>query len=171
MEPINHSDIGIETLPAMRVGRRRAISLDPENDASGFIRAWLEKRELVRSTTRTFGFDVDILAEDSQAGKRGYEIWATVPEGTPPGDGVTLETYQGGLYATLTLYKPFDDPFSQIPNGWKLLHRWVIGSERYQGGQHQWLEEKICHADGDDLKLYYPVIPKKVPSLVRLGQV
>ncbi len=164
MDLNHHSEIGIETLPTMFVGRYQMVSPSPEEDGGTFLMDWLEKRGLRTASMRKFGFDIDVTAADSQAGRRGYEHWATVPAGTQPGDGVTMQTYQGGLYATLTLYKPFDDPFYNIPNGWKILHEWVIGSEKYQGGQHQWMEEMLFHTDGNDLKLYYPVMAKKAPG-------
>ena len=168
MNPSDHSEVDIETLPPMIVGSYRAISPTPEHDSTNYILAWLAESNLKNNDTRIFGFDVEVTTEDSQAGKRGYEIWASVPAGTQASDGVKLEAFQGGLYATLTLHRPFEDAFRTIPSGWKRLHEWVIRSEQYQGAQHQWLEEKLDYEDGSDLKLYHPIVAKKkVNGLIR----
>ena len=164
MNPSDHSEVEIETLPPMIVGSYRAVSPTPEHDSINYILAWLEKSNLNNNDVRMFGFDVEVPTEDSQAGKRGYESWAVVPTGTQSNDGVKLEEFQGGLYATMTLYKPFEDAFTNIPNGWKMLHEWVIGSEQYQGAQHQWMEEKLDYEDGSDLKLYHPIVAKKTAN-------
>ena len=116
-------------------------------------------RQKIQVPVRDFGFDVDVTPEEQKAGFRGYEFWWTVPTAVQPSEGVTIRDFAGGLYACMTLYKPFSDPFARIPPGWKELHEWVIASDQYRSGSHQWLEELIAHPDGDDLKLYHPVMP------------
>jgi predicted transcriptional regulator YdeE len=78
--------------------------------------------------------------------------------GVQPSAGVTIRDFAGGLYAVKTLHNPFVDPFTYIPQGWKELHEWVIGSSQYRSGEHQWMEEIIPQAGGDDLKLYHPIV-------------
>lgn len=164
MTSFNHTEIRIETLPPMIVASCRTISATPETDSTLTLRNWLATTNLQAASIRTFGFDVEVPTADSQAGKRGYETWVTVPNGTQPSAGISMKAFPGGLYAAMTLLKPFDDPFETIPNGWKYLHEWVINSAQYQGGHHQWLEELLVHEDGDDLKLYHPVTAKIMPA-------
>jgi hypothetical protein len=152
------SEITVETLNPLHVAAFKGVSPTPEDDVSAFVQAWYNRQGLP-GRMHNFGFDVPVSKDEEQAGKRGYQIWAVVPEGTQPSEGVAIQDYKGGLYATLTLEKPFTDPFKFIPAGWKTLHEWVITGSAYRGHEHQWLEELIPHEDGDDLKLYYPVSP------------
>jgi hypothetical protein len=117
---------------------------------------WIARQHL-DEITRDFGFDIDVTSDQRNEGMRGYEFWRKVPEHVQPSGGITIKDFNGGLYAVMTLEKPFIDPFATIPSGWKALHEWVITHPTYRGGNHQWLEEKINHPDGDDLKLYYPL--------------
>jgi DNA gyrase inhibitor GyrI len=153
----NYSEIKIETLPLMTVGGYAAISVEPEGESTRFVQAWVAKKNLLDASVRIFGFDVEVPSEASQEGKRGYETWMTVPAGTASSDGVVVKEFPGGLYATMTLFKPFDKPFETIPSGWHFLHDWVIHHEQYQGGHHQWLEELLTTSEGNDLKLYHPI--------------
>jgi hypothetical protein len=150
--------IRIESLDAMRVACYRAASPTPEEDGSRYIDEWVA-RQPVNGPVRRFGFDVDVTPEEHQAGWRGYEVWRNVGAQVQPGEGVTIKDFAGGLYAVMTLDKPFGDPFSIIPAGWKYLHEWVIASSKYQSGSHQWMEELLARKDGEDLKLYHPVAP------------
>jgi hypothetical protein len=164
MKAINNSEITIEELPPMTVGCYRAISATPEHDCSQYMQEWLERNPIQASSLRRFGFDVEVLPAESSLGKRGYETWLEIPTGVQPANGLTIRSFTGGLYAVMTLFKPFDKPFERIPNGWKFLHEWVLMSEAYQGGNHQWLEELLAHEDGDDLKLYHPVTARRLPG-------
>ena len=100
------------------------------------------RQQVTGGPGRRFGFDVDVTPEQQKDGLRGYEVWLTVPPGVQPSAGVTICDFAGGLYAVQTLYDPFVDPFARIPAGWKALHEWVIGSNQYRSGEHQWLEER-----------------------------
>jgi DNA gyrase inhibitor GyrI len=150
------STIGMETLDPLHVACYRAASPTPEDDASRYLEDWIARQNL-SLPARHFGFDVDVTGRQRQAGYRGYEVWVTVPTDVPPSAGVTIRDFQGGLYAVMTIYTPFDDPFARIPSGWKRLHEWVIQSNRCRGAGHQWLEELITGEGGNDLRLYHPI--------------
>jgi DNA gyrase inhibitor GyrI len=151
-------NVTIESLAPMRVASYRSFSPYPEMDGAKFMAQWVAERNL-SEPTRDFGFDIDVTPEQRKAGLRGYEFWRTVPAMVQPSGGVTIKEFEGGLYAVVTLEKASLDPFAIIPPGWKALHEWVITHPSYRGGNQQWLEEKISHPDGDDLKLYYPLAP------------
>lgn len=150
------SDVKIETMSPMRVACYQAASPAPEEDAGGFMKEWY-KRQNTGVPMRHFGFDVDVTPEEKKAGFRGYVVWVTVPAGVQPSEGVAIRDFAGGLYAVMTLYHPMVDPFARIPQGWKELHEWVIGSSQYQSGEHQWMEELVIREGSEDLILYHPV--------------
>ena len=149
--------VAVETLGAMRVACCQWVCKEPETEGRQALIAWLEQHEPAPQPRRHFGFDIDVKPEQAQQGLRGYEVWSTVGATVQPSNGVEVKTFSGGLYATALLVHPFDDPYGKIPAGWKALHEWVIASDRYRGGSHQWLEELIPGEGGDSLKLYYPV--------------
>ena len=153
------NEVRIETLGAMRVGCYRSVCQEPETEGGAMVDAWLERQTPLPQPVRHFGFDIDVSPEQAQAGLRGYEVWSTVGEGTPSSESVEVKDFPGGLYATALLVHPFDDPYGKIPQAWKALHEWVIASDQYRGGCHQWLEELIHDGEGNSLKLYYPVNP------------
>jgi len=157
MNDATHSDICIETLDPMRVACYRAISPSPEEDGSQYLDAWVA-RQRIEGQVRRFGFDTDVPPAQQKPGVRGYEVWRTVPADVQPSSGVTMKDFPGGLYAVMTLHRPFTDPSKFIPAGWKELHEWVIHSSRYRSASHQWLEELIAQEDGAHLRLYHPVM-------------
>lgn len=152
------SDVGIERLSPLWMACYRVASPTPEENTNRFMDDWYT-RQKVSAPRRRFGFDVDVTPEEKKAGFRGYEVWFNVPEGVQPSEGVTIRDFTGGLYAVMTLYHPMVDPFARIPQGWKELHEWVIGSSQYQSGEHQWMEELVARDGSDDLKLYHPITP------------
>lgn len=158
MSELHLSEITIETLPPMRVACYRAASPTPEADSAGYLSEWVAQQDLA-GPLRHFGFDVEVTPEQQAADFRGYEVWMTVPPEVQPAADVTVRDFEGGLYAVTTIDQPFVAPFELIPAAWKYLHEWVIASDRYQSGNHQWLEELISRPGGDDLKLYHPLMP------------
>lgn len=163
MDEQRYSDVQIQTLEPQHVACYRVVSPTPEDDVHRFMKDWLVRQNLGRPV-REFGFDVDVNPDQQKAGLRGYEVWKVVPASVQPSDGVTIRDFEGGLYAMMTIYKPFSDPFKWIPYGWKSLHQWVIESDRYRGAGHQWLEELIGEDHQADLALYHPVMPAEQPE-------
>jgi len=151
------SAIGSETLSPLRVACYRTVSPTPEEDGSHYMEDWIACQN-VSGPVRHFGFDVDVTAEQRKAGYRGYEVWVSVSTEVQPSADVTIRAFTGGLYAVMTIHRPFDDPCVAIPAGWKKLHEWVIRSDRCRGASHQWLEELIAADGSNDLKLYHPIV-------------
>lgn len=159
MTDLTTREVTIETLPPMRVACLRVVSATPEEDGGKRIEQWIAAQH-IPGEVRSFGFDTDVTPEEEKAGLRGYEMWRTVPENVQPSEGVTIQDFPGGLYATVTLERCFEDPFERIPGGWKELHQWVVQSAAYQSAGHQWLEEVVQMDYGPTLKLYHPVMSK-----------
>jgi DNA gyrase inhibitor GyrI len=165
-----YSDVSLRELPPMHVVSYCAISATPEEDAAKVMAEWTAE-QLLPSTLRSFGFDVEVTAEQQRAGLRGYELWIAVPPGTKPEDDMLERQFTGGLYAVMTIYDALDDPFAHIPAGWEYLHNWVTANPQYEPAEHQMLEEVIVVAGEDGaqhrhLVIYYPVaaIAVGVPS-------
>jgi len=154
------SEVSLVDLPPMRVACFRAVSRTPEDDAAKVLFQWAAGAGL-RETPRTFGFDVDVSAEQAEAGLRGYELWCVVPEGVVASGPVTIRDFPGGRFAAMTIHDPFSDPFRHIPAGWGALHEWVVAHGHEQPGATLCLEEVVAvsgaAAEGArDIVLYHP---------------
>lgn len=146
----------------MRVACFQAVSATPEDDAAQHARQWLTLRGLPAG--RRFGFDVPVSPEQRRRGLRGYEVWAVLPSDAPPSGGAPVRDFPGGLYAVMTIYDPFDNPFTVIPEGWKRLQAWVAGSAEYQPAGHQCLEEVVKEGRSRHLAIHYPVTAAWIAS-------
>ncbi len=158
----HYGEVRIQSLEPLRVACFRAAGLEPEHDAFGAAFAWLEKQGLsLAGGQRLFGFDVEVSPEQAQAGQRGYEVWASLPEALKSTPEVPVRDFSGGLYAVMKVSDPFTDPFAVIPTGWQRLAQWAEASPEYAIGAHQWLEEHIETAEGTYLDLYLPINVKR----------
>jgi hypothetical protein len=57
----------------------------------------------------------------------------------------------------MTVYDPFDDPFTHIPAGWMMLHEWVLVRGGDASGERLCLEELVERDGGRDLVLYHAI--------------
>jgi DNA gyrase inhibitor GyrI len=156
-----YSPIEITTLPPMHVACYRAVSASPEEDAGNTLREWAARQGVqYPGGARLFGFDAPIEGDVwEKDGKRCYEFWITVPPEIQPSEGVTIKDYSGGLYARMTIFQAFRDPFKNIPEGQMWLYNWAKDGPEYQVGPHQWLEE-VPVDSVEDLVLYCPIAPR-----------
>lgn len=165
------SEVRIVTLPPMQVACCRVVSATPEIDAWQRMQGWAEQHGLA-GAVRNFGFDTAASVEqqpgDPQpAGLRGYELWFVLEPPLEPAAAqaweddappeVRVRSFAGGLYAQMTIYDPFVDPFARIPAGWSRLHQWVADHRQYEAAEHQCLEEAVEEDGQRNLVLYYPV--------------
>jgi DNA gyrase inhibitor GyrI len=162
MNDPRYSEIHIEQLPPLHVVSCRAVSGTPEEDVTRQVAAWRTAKGLP-GTLRTFGFDVEVAPEQAAAGLRGYELWVAAPRDVELDEEMQVKEFRGGLYAVMTIFDAFDDPFASIPQGWGYLHEWVTNHAQYEGAEHQMLEEVVVEADAGDgalrrhLSIYYPL--------------
>ena len=158
----HYGEVRIQTLAPLRVACFRAISQEPEENAFAAAFAWLERQGLGRAAGRVFGFDVEVSPEQAQAGQRGYEVWASLPDAIQSTAEVPVKDFGGGLYAVMKVSDPFSDPWAVIPAGWQRLAEWADASPGYEmGTSGRWLEEHIETAEGTYLDLYLPVGVKR----------
>lgn len=152
--------VHIEALEPMRVARFRVIGKEPEHLSTGYMKRWLlDRRVRNPRAVRIFGFDVEVSAAEQKKGLRGYEVWATVPAGVRPGEGVRVRSVPGGLFAVLRVRDALVDPYARIPAGWKRLWEWVQQSREYRLSDGLCLEEHVQGRGSMHLDLFMPVQP------------
>lgn len=158
----------IEALEPMRVARFQAVGKEPEHVSTGYLKRWLmDRRVRDPRSVRIFGFDVEVSAADRKRGFRGYEVWATMPEGVRPGQGVRMRRVPGGLYAVLRVPDALVDPYARIPSGWQRLSEWVQGNRDYRLTEGLCLEEHVQGRGTLHLDLFVPVAPVVRPRPAR----
>ncbi len=162
----------IEALKPMRVARFRAVGKEPEHVATGYLKRWLMDRRVPNPrAVRIFGFDVDVSPAEKKKQFRGYEVWATVPGGVRPGQGVRIRDVPGGLYAVLRVTDALVDPYARIPAGWQRLSEWVQGNPSVHLTEGLCLEEHVQGRGTMHLDLFVPVArvtrPRSVPRRSR----
>jgi hypothetical protein len=150
------NEIYLETLPPMRVAAYRAISRTPEDDAMSVLTQWAAEAG-IRGAPRNFGFDVEVSEKQQAAGMRGYELWFEVPAHVWPSGPAAVHDFPGGRYAALRLDNPFDDPFRRIPEGWGVLHEWVVTQGSDDSAERLCLEELVERDGQRDLILFHPI--------------
>ncbi len=153
----HYGEVRIQSLEPLRVVSFRAASQEPEHDAFAAAFDWMDRQGLSLPGQRLFGFDVELSPEQAQAGQRGYEVWASLPEALQTSPEVPVREFDGGMYAVMKVSDPFTDPFAVIPTGWQRLAQWAEASQEYAIAGHQWLEEHIETAEGTYLDLYLPI--------------
>ena len=148
----------------MRVARFRAVGKEPEHMSTGYLKRWLMDRRVPNPRdVRIFGFDVEVSPEEQKRGFRGYEVWANVPAGVRPGEGVRIHRVPGGLYAVMRVPDALVDPYARIPAGWKRLGEWVHRSREYRLTEGLCLEEHVQGRGSMHLDLFVPVAPVPRP--------
>ena len=114
----------------------------------------------VPPNTRYFGF---IHPYPRNEHEFGYEAWAMVPNHSDSimeemnQSEIEIKDFDGGLYATAMATYGLDSNLDEV---WKSLHYWLAEHEKYQYGEHQWLEEhitKISVGGFHGFKLYLPI--------------
>ncbi|WP_099205411.1 helix-turn-helix domain-containing protein [Scatolibacter rhodanostii] len=110
--------------------------------------------------TRYFGFTCPFPFLDTEY---GYEAWAVLgnySESSPlflDEFGVEVKEFFGGLYAVA---EATYGESSDLDDAWKALHYWIDKNDKYDYGEHQWLEEHITkpYVGGfHSFKLFMPI--------------
>ena len=150
----------------MRVACFQAVGKEPEHVSLGYLKSWLLGQRLRDpAALRIFGFDVEVTPADRDRGYRGYEAWASVPDGVRPSGGVRIRRVLGGLYAVLRVPDALVDPYARIPTSWKRLATWVERSHNVRLTEGLCLEEENRRSGSIHLDLFLPVarIPRARP--------
>ena len=152
----HYSEIEIVTLPSFKVVRCQVVSQTPEDDSNKKVSEWIEKQKFTNWKPRWFGFDVPVADALQKKGMRGYESWATVPEGAKGSEDIEEFDFIGGRYAYLLISDPFTDAFQTIPAGWQKMVDW-LKTGPYTFDDRPCLEERVETATGPGLGIFLPI--------------
>lgn len=154
------SKVQIKELSNMKVASFRVISVNPEIDATLYVKEKFRKTTLNINNLRKFGVDIPVSEKEQEKGLRGYECWVCLPDDVNHIEGLFIKTIPIGNYAVLRIYYPKERPIDKISNGWIELHNWVKSSG-YKSALHnpnKYMLEEMIKIDGVSyLDLFYPV--------------
>lgn len=131
---MNEIDVRIIRLGPMRVACVNGFGAQPEFQAWEKIIAFARSNGIDLKTCRFFGYNNPSPAPGSP--NYGYDQWITVDSGVQPAGEVTVQTFEGGLYAVTRCR------LSEITAAWQRLVTWREDSP-YKQAHHQWLEEAL----------------------------
>ena len=113
--------------------------------------------------SRYFGFSNPLPSNGKEV---GYEAWSMIYDNgkQPTSDekDIVIKRFEGGLYAAVDVPEVSD---GDVMIYWKAIHKWILDSEEYTYGDHQYLEEylTIKNKGGFHGKIFYIPI-KKISS-------
>ena len=153
---MSQEEARIVRLEPMRMAGVYGFGAQPESIASSKLEAWAGPKGYLADPAhhRIFGFNNPSPSAGSP--NYGYEFWITVGPEAHEEEGVSVQTFAGGLYAVARV-RVEGDAYEVIPQGWKRLHRWCEETG-CRFGHHQWLEEHLS-GPGEPLTLdlYMPI--------------
>ncbi len=119
-------NVRIVLLPPFTVASNHVIGHDPEEIVDKPVDKFIRDTRLyeIKPDARYFGFNhpnPGILEE----GVHGYEVWVTIPDDMEVPEPLVKKTFEGGLYAALTIKFP---EFQY----WGELEKWVKNSTEYE---------------------------------------
>ncbi len=157
-----YSEVTIETVPALRLGRYVIVSPQPENDLFLYLNTWAEKSGLNRvvEKPRIIGWDFPFvsLEQQNRFGLRGYCGGYILPEGfEDKTHGVEIYTQPAAEYAKVTVREPFIDAFERIPGAYKKIIKYLAdrGFKEDAPGEIITCFEETRFADGVEMMDVY----------------
>ena len=158
------SEVEFIKFPKMKVAMHRIVSSNPEEDVMNYMDNWAKESgllDVVDFTPRKFGWDYPHLTEEQKLKNlRGYELCYTLPENfSPKIEGVDILYIEADEYAVIKITDPFTNAFETIPNGWKKLSEFVMGSE-YEPKHlnNRYVMEEVIEKDGIIyMYIYFPI--------------
>lgn len=115
-----HSNLRVETVPSFRYIKHTVISCNPEGDA--IDRIFQIAKENGVAHPRVIGWDFPHISQEqiNIYHMHGYEAAWILPEGLSPKDR-EIFSQQEHKYAAIHIERPFENPFTDIPNAYKTL--------------------------------------------------
>ena len=148
--------IKVVEIPQTKVVSFYALSMHPEEEAYKQAEEYGKPRGLYDNPLyyQVYGFDNPVRRHKDDT--HGREVWIAVPDDYDTGEGVTVKSFEGGLYAMVSI-----KGFIEMDAAWGYLIKWVKNSEEYESGKHQHLERHVDPSNGDDntmqLELLIPI--------------
>lgn len=125
MNPENHSyqHIRVEEVPSFKYYKYAVISENPEDDAKKHVMEYIKEHAL---PAYIIGWDFPYVSQEqiNVFHMHGYQAACVVEDETTihSKDFITQATAK---YVALTIVEPFNNPFSIIPNAYKMLFRYM----------------------------------------------
>ncbi len=145
-----YSNLRVEQVPGFRYVRYAVISPMPEEDALDRLRSVAQLHGITQP--RLIGWDFPCLSQEqiNVHHMHGYAAAWVLPEGITP-EGMELLEQPAHRYAAIHIERPFDNPFSTIPNAYRTLMDYM----RLNGLEHT--EEGVIpcfETAGDTMDVY-----------------
>lgn len=121
-----YSEITIKKVKACRMARYVMITPNPEDDVNAYMDNWAQRSGLLKfqPDAMRIGWDFPFGSPEllNRFGLRGYVAAYLLPEGFDTNcPGVEFFDQDNAEYAVITIYDPFPEAFSRIPNAYKKL--------------------------------------------------
>lgn len=151
-----YADVQFINLPPMRTAAYSYVGVEPEDQASAPVIAWIKDHHL-EGTMRLFGFNTEPYPTENNP-EYGFGYCASIPEGIDIPSPLYEMRLPGGTYVVISEYE--GDP----SYGWKKAHTLLQDEQfewEYDHSRHPGLEEHIERADGKDAYFIPILIPVK----------
>jgi len=148
-----YSDIRMENVEAFSYIRYAVISTEPEGDAIAHVRGWAQKLGI--ADPQIIGWDFPEVSQEqiNVYNMHGYAAALILEdEDRAKAFGAEIIRQQAQKYMAITITRPFDAPFTLIPNAYKTLDAYMRagGIKHSTSAQIIPCFEKEYTADGTD---------------------
>lgn len=128
---MNNPSLRLELLPAMRVGRFRAVGATPQREAWDQLQRWAAPRGWLTEPRMhpIFGFNNPGPVPENP--EYGYEFWIGLGPDDETAEGVSTLAFPGGWYAVAAIRGLPD------PDAWRRLWEWVGRSPVRHRREHE----------------------------------
>lgn len=121
-----YSSVRLEEVPGFLMARYVIISPNPEDDANGYIRAWMARNGLEGCKMIGWDFPFVSVEQKNRFNLRGYVAACILPDGFEAKcPGVDIAIQEKATYAAITVYDPFVQPFERISGGYKQIMKYL----------------------------------------------
>ena len=163
-----YSPVRMEEVPGFLMARYVIISANPEDDANGYIKAWMARRGLQGCKMIGWDFPFVSVEQQNRFNLRGYVAACVLPDGFEAKcPGVEIAIQERASYAVITVRDPFAQAFARIPGGYKKLMSFIEENGIKESRRENVLEcfeyvyerngetcmDIYLHAEGDAKKL------------------
>lgn len=145
-----YSNLRIENVPSFRYAAYTVISTAPEKDAIDRISEIAEKSG--DQSPKIIGWDFPYLSQEqiNVYNMHGYTAAWILPKNMAP-TGLEIKEQKAQSYVALHIDRPFDNPFTTIPNGYKAIDEYA----RVNGLKHVGDTSIPCfETSGESMDIY-----------------
>lgn len=129
----HYSHIRVEKMSPIRCYKYAVISNMPEDDAISHVMQWASSHHIKEPKIVGWNFPFVSQEQVNVYHMHGYEAACILPDDFHDNE-IQIHTQGSHDYAVITVEKPFENPFTRIPNAYKILMRYI---ETNQLSDHQ----------------------------------